>query len=96
MAELARRLRHKGTLCMALPAARFSEAAAAMRAGGLGAVTLLPLASRAGGPAKRCLIRARRGSRGPDALLPPLVLHAGGGFTAEAEAVLRGAAALAA
>lgn len=94
VAELARRLRHKGTLSLALPAARFSEGAAAMRASGLGAVTLLPLAPRAGEPAKRCLIRARRGGRGPDVLLPPLVLHADGGFTPEADAALRGAAAL--
>lgn len=95
VAELARRLRDGGTLCLALPAARFSEAAAAMRGCGMGAVALLPLAPRAGEKAKRCLIRARRGGRGPDVLLPPLALHAGEAFTPEADAVLRGAAALA-
>ncbi len=94
VAQLARRLRHKGTLSLALPAARFSEAAAAMRGCGLGALALLPVAPRAGEPAKRCLIRGRRGGRGPDRLLPPLVLHAGGGFTAQADAVLRKAAPL--
>jgi tRNA1(Val) A37 N6-methylase TrmN6 len=45
--------------------------------------------------AKRILLQARRGGRGPDRVLPGLVLHeAQGGYTAEAEAVLREAAPL--
>ncbi len=48
-------------------------------------------------PAKRVLARAVRGGKAPLQLLPPLVLHerAGGKHTAEAEAILRGEAALA-
>ena len=47
-------------------------------------------------PAKRVLVRAIKTGRAPLRLLPPLVLHARGGakHTAEAEAILRGAAAL--
>ncbi|MCU0888718.1 MAG: methyltransferase [Rubritepida sp.] len=92
---LARPLRRLGTLALVLPASRFAEAAGALRAAGCGAVTLLPLWPRAGVAAKRVLLRARRGGRGPDQLLPGLVLHeADGRFTAAAEAVLREGAAL--
>ncbi|HSV03894.1 MAG TPA: methyltransferase [Phenylobacterium sp.] len=47
-------------------------------------------------PAKRVLVRALKAGRAPLKLLPPLVLHdrAGAKHTAEAEAILRGAAAL--
>jgi tRNA1(Val) A37 N6-methylase TrmN6 len=92
---MARPLRHKGTLSLVLPAARFAEAAAALKEAGCGAVRLLPLWPRAGEPAKRILIQARRGGMGPDEVLPGLVLHeADGRYTAAAEAVLREAAAL--
>lgn len=58
---------------------------------GFGALAVRPVHPRAGEPATRILISAVKGSRAPLALLPPLVLHeAGGGFTAEAEAVHRG------
>jgi tRNA1(Val) A37 N6-methylase TrmN6 len=67
----------------------------ACRAAGLGALLLLPVAPREGQAATRILLRGIKGGRGPDALLPPLVLHdAAGGFRMEADAVLRGAAAL--
>jgi tRNA1(Val) A37 N6-methylase TrmN6 len=60
-----------------------------------GAVTLYPLFAKAGGPAIRIILRARKGSREGLALLPGLVLHeADGGYTAEAEAVLREGKAL--
>lgn len=92
---MARPLRTKGTLSLVLPAARFAEAAAGLRAGGCGAIRLLPLWPRAGVPAKRILIQGRRGGLGPDEVLPGLVLHeADGRYTAAAEAVLRDAAAL--
>lgn len=95
IAALARPLRRLGTLSLVLPAARFSEAAAALRGAGCGAVRLLPIWPRAGVAARRVLVQARRGGRGPDAVLPGLVLHsADGGYTPAAEAVLRGAAAL--
>ena len=45
--------------------------------------------------AKRVLVRALKTGRAPLVLLPPLVLHErGGGHTAQAEAILRGEAAL--
>lgn len=91
---MAKRLRHKGTLSLVLPAARWSEAAAAMRANGVGAVALLPLWPRAGEEAKIALVRGVRGGRGPDRMLPGLVVHEGSGFAPMAEAVLRGGAAL--
>ncbi|MCX8134674.1 MAG: methyltransferase [Roseococcus sp.] len=95
VAALAAPLRHLGTLSLVLPAARLADAAAALKAARCGALTLLPLWPRAGLAAKRILLQARRGGRGPDRVLPGLVLHdAQGGYTAEAEAVLRGAAAL--
>ena len=55
-----------------------------------GGLRLFPLWQRAGLPAKRILVQARKGSRTPTALLPGMVLHLPNGqFTAEAEAVLR-------
>ncbi len=92
---LARPLRRLGTLSLVLPAARFSEAAEGLRGAGCGGVRLLPLWPRAGVAAKRVLVQARRGGRGPDEVLPGLVLHQpDGSYTPEAEAVLRGGAAL--
>jgi tRNA1(Val) A37 N6-methylase TrmN6 len=92
---MARPLRPKGTLSLVLPAARFAEAAAALREFGCGAIRLLPLWPRAGVAAKRILIQGKRGALGPDEVLPGLVLHeADGRYTAAAEAVLRDAAAL--
>ena len=93
---MARPLRHRGTLSLILPAARFAEAAAALRDARCGAVRLLPLWPRAGVAAKRILIQARRGGLGPDEVLPGLVLHEGdGGHTPAAHMILREAGALA-
>ena len=90
---LAAALKDGGTASLVLPAARFDAGVAALRDAGCGATTLLPLAPRAGQAAKRVLVRARRGGRGPATLLPPFVLHeADGRFTAAAESVLRDAA----
>jgi tRNA1(Val) A37 N6-methylase TrmN6 len=92
---MARPLRRKGTVSLVLPAARFAEAAAALRQAGCGAVRLLPLWPRAGTAAKRILIQARRGGLGPDEVLPGLVLHEpDGSYTPAAQLVLRDAAAL--
>ena len=53
---------------------------------------MLPVHGRAGQPAIRILVCARKGSRAPLALLPGLMLNDEDGKpTAEAEAVLRGA-----
>lgn len=69
--------------------------------GPAGAIALMPLAPRAGRPAKRVIVQARKASRAPFRLLSPLVLHAGPAhlcdaddFTPEATAILRGARAL--
>ena len=68
---------------------------------GRAAVTVLPLAARAQRPARRVIVRARKGRRDPFVLLPPLVVHEGAGhpgdgehFTPLVRAVMRDAAAL--
>jgi tRNA1(Val) A37 N6-methylase TrmN6 len=63
--------------------------------GGFGEVTVLPVHGRAGAPAIRVLVNARKGSRAPLKLLPGLNLNDEAGRPTEAaEAVLRGAQAL--
>jgi len=60
-----------------------------------GEITVLPIASKAGEPARRVLVRARKGlKRGPLTLLPPLVTHLedGGARTAAAQAIVEGLA----
>ncbi|MGI9126637.1 MAG: tRNA1(Val) (adenine(37)-N6)-methyltransferase [Roseomonas sp.] len=85
----------RGSLSLILPAARFDVAVTAMRAMGFGAVELLPLLPRMGVAAKRVLLRARKGARGPAKLWPGFVLHeADGRFTPAAEAILRDAVPL--
>jgi len=67
----------------------------AVLGGSFGGIAVLPVHGRAGQPAIRILVRARKGSRAPLALLPGLQLNDEGGRpTAEAEAVLRGGEAL--
>jgi tRNA1Val (adenine37-N6)-methyltransferase len=94
-----RRLAPGGRLSLILPAARLPAALAALE-GRAGSV-VLPLAARAGRPAGRVILQARKGGRSPFRLLAPLVLHAGDrhradgdDFTPEARAVLRDGAAL--
>ena len=92
-AFLVAALRRGGTANLVLPAARFDAGAAALRGAGCGSLTLLPVAPRAGVPAKRVLLRGRKGGRGPARILPVLVLHEfDGAFTVAAEAILREAA----
>jgi tRNA1(Val) A37 N6-methylase TrmN6 len=90
VAPLARR----GSLSLILPAARLDAAMAALAAAGCGGTRLLPFWPRAGLPAKRVLLQARRGGRGPARMDPGLVLHDAAGFSAAAEAILRDGAAL--
>ena len=61
----------------------------AFRTRPLAAAALTPLWPRAGHPAKLMLLRATKGARGPDQLMPGLVLHDGTGFTPAAQAILR-------
>ncbi|WP_245870049.1 tRNA1(Val) (adenine(37)-N6)-methyltransferase [Teichococcus rhizosphaerae] len=91
---LAAPLERRGSLSLILPASRFAEAAAALRAARCAEVALTPFWPRAGQPARRVLLRGHRLGRGPDRLLPGLVLHEGEAWSAAAGAVLRGAAAL--
>jgi tRNA1(Val) A37 N6-methylase TrmN6 len=94
---LAAALSPGGSVTLVLPAARLDSGLAALTAAGCGAARLLPLWPRAGVAAKRVLLQARLGHRGPCRIAPGLVLHepSGHAFTTEAEAVLRDAAALA-
>lgn len=63
--------------------------------GRAGAVVIFPLWPKAGRPARRVIVCARKGIRTPARIDAGLVLHdADGAFTAAAEAVLTGGAAL--
>ncbi|EWY41312.1 methyltransferase [Skermanella stibiiresistens SB22] len=91
----ARRVKPRGTLTIIHRADRLDELMALLH-GRFGAITLIPLWPRAGQPAKRVVVTARKGARGPAVLSPGLVLHqADGRFTSTAEAILRDGAALA-
>ncbi len=83
------RLRPKGTLAMIHRADRLDDLLAALR-GRAGEIVVFPLWPKAGIPAKRVIVRARKGLRSPLVLAAGLVLHeADGRFTAAADAVLR-------
>jgi tRNA1(Val) A37 N6-methylase TrmN6 len=89
---LAAAIGRGGWAGLVLPAARMDDGITALRRAGLGGVTVMPLWPRAGQAARRVLLRARHAPRAPATLLPGLVLHAGQGWTEEADAILRGAA----
>ena len=94
--RLAARLRHRGTLTIAIAAATLPAGLTALAACGCGSPAVLPLWPRAGRPARLLLLRGIKGGRGPCVLLPGLVLHLPqGGYTPQAEAILRHAAPLA-
>ncbi len=84
----------KGWLTLIHRADRLQDIVTAVQ-GRFGAVSVMPLWPKAGQPARRILVTARRDSRSPSRLLPGLVLHGPDGrFTPAAEAVLRDGAAL--
>ena len=94
------RLRPGGWLCMIHRVERLPEILAEIGSNA-GDVSVMPLAARAGRPAKRIVLRARKGSRGGFRLLAPLVLHAGAAhhsdgddYTPAASAILRDAGPL--
>jgi len=96
-----RRLVPGGRLVLIHRAARLAEILAAL-AGRAGGAEVLPIASRAGAPAGRVLVRARKGSGAPLSLLFPLTVHRGSShesdgetYTAEAQRLLRDMAVLA-
>ena len=95
IARCLARLKPRGTLSLVQRADRLPAILAALD-GRAGEITVLPLWPAAGEPARRVLVRARKGVGGPARLLPGLVLHGGPGkYTEEAEAILRDAAPLA-
>lgn len=87
-------LHAQGTLTVIVPADRLAPLLAALETG-FGGIVVFPLWPRAGLPAKRIIVGARKGSRAPLVLKPGLVLHGGAGaYTAEADAMLRHGRAL--
>lgn len=61
-----------------------------------GEIRVRPIQPKADTPAKRILVRGRKGSRTPLALLPALILHEeGGGWTPATASILEGRAGLA-
>jgi tRNA1Val (adenine37-N6)-methyltransferase len=82
-----------GAFTAILRADRLNEALAALPLTG---VSVLPLWPRAGEFAKRVLVQAHKGSHAAFRLLPGLILHDdSGAYTPQADAILRGQAALA-
>lgn len=95
-AAMGRRLRPRGTLTWIVAAAVLPACIAALGDAGCAASAMLPLWPRAGQSAKLVLLRGVKGGRSGFRVLPGVVLHAAaGGYTPEAEAVLRHGAALA-
>jgi tRNA1(Val) A37 N6-methylase TrmN6 len=93
--EAASRVLHSaGTVTLIWRADGLGDVLAALGEG-FGGVAVLPVYGRAGQPAIRVLVSARKGSRASLALLPGLTLNdEDGSPTAEAEAILRGAETL--
>ncbi|WP_137177359.1 methyltransferase domain-containing protein [Roseomonas sp. AR75] len=91
---LAAAVAHRGSATLILPAARFADGLAALAEAGFGSPALLPLWPRPESLARRVLVAARRGGKGPGRILPGLVLHAQAGDSPAALAILRDAAAL--
>jgi len=86
-------LRPGGCLTVIHRADKLDEALANLA--GCGGIEVIPLWPGRGKPAKRVVLRARKGSRAPLTLHPGLVLHRPDGrYTDAAESVLRHAAAL--
>jgi len=88
-------IRDGGTLTLIHRADRLADILAALSAKA-GSFQVRPIHPFADEPAKRVLVRAVRGGKAPLQLLAPLVAHERGGakHSAEAEAILRGAADL--
>jgi tRNA1(Val) A37 N6-methylase TrmN6 len=87
-------LRAKGSLTLVHRADRIERLLAAL-AGKAGALVVFPLWPKAGLPAKRVLVQARKGVASPSRLAAGLVLHGPDGrYTGTVEAILRDAAAL--
>jgi tRNA1(Val) A37 N6-methylase TrmN6 len=87
---MARRLRNRGSLTMILPASSLRQGLSAMAESGCGATALFPLWTKPDQEARIIVLQGICGAKGPGRVLPGLVLHRpAGGFSAEAEAILR-------
>ncbi|EDP66636.1 Predicted O-methyltransferase [alpha proteobacterium BAL199] len=84
-------LKPKGRISVIHRVDRLDDLLAAL-AGRFGGIVVFPLWPKAGRDAKRLIVTARKGVRSPLRLSAGLVLHdEAGGYTKEADAVLRGA-----
>jgi tRNA1(Val) A37 N6-methylase TrmN6 len=92
---LLKAVREGGSITLIHRADRLADILALLGQGA-GSVRIRPIQPFGDEPAKRVLVRAIKTGKAPLVLLPPLVLHdrAGGKHTAEADAILRGEAAL--
>jgi tRNA1(Val) A37 N6-methylase TrmN6 len=93
IATLADRLKGGAALTLIHRAAKLPEILAALE-GRLGGVEVIPIRPRAEEPAKRVIVRARKGSRAPLRLLRGIDLHdaSGAKYTPETDAILKGEA----
>ncbi len=71
-----KRLRPKGSFTIIQTADRLQDILCALT-GNVGAIRVQPLAPRAGRPARRVIVQARKGSRAALQLLPPFHVHSG-------------------
>lgn len=95
VAALSRPLRHRGTLTFILPPGLLEPALAAMRDGKIPAECIFPIWPSEGQQARLLLIRGRKQGRAPLILASGMALHTTtGAFRPEADAILRGGAAL--
>lgn len=92
---LIKAVREGGTITVIHRADRLADLLTLL-GGKAGSFRVRPIHPFADAPAKRVLVRAVKTGKAPLVLLPPLVLHErkGGKHSAEAEAILRGEAAL--
>ncbi|HXQ52758.1 MAG TPA: methyltransferase [Stellaceae bacterium] len=82
-------VRAKGTVTFIHRADRLEQLLAQF-AGKLGEIVIFPLWPRAARPARRVIVRGRKGAASPTRLMPGLVLHTeSGAYTEAADAVLR-------
>lgn len=88
-----RRAGDSGRVTLIHRAERLDEILSLLR-GRAGAIAVKPLAPSSGAPASRVVVSARKGSGAPLRLLAPLVVHEDGAHSEEADAILRGRAAL--
>ena len=89
-----RRTRPGGTVTMIHRTTRLHDILAGWK-DGAGDVVIIPLWPKAGRPARRIIVQARVGGKGPTVLHPGLQLHQyNGADTEKAQAVLRGGMAL--